>query len=53
MKKALSVCSIVLRIVLCVLVGVLLVYNVYMLNLYQQAVEDQQIIEYTEYITEY
>ena len=28
-------------------------YNVYMLNLYQQAVEDQQIIEYTEYITEY
>lgn len=31
MKKALSVCSIVLRIVLCVLVGVLLVYNVYML----------------------
>ena len=31
MKKALSVCSLVLRIVLCVLVGVLLVYNVYML----------------------
>ena len=28
MKKVLSVCSIVLRIVLCVLVGVLLVYNV-------------------------
>lgn len=31
MKKALSVCSLILRIVLCVLVGVLLVYNVYML----------------------
>ena len=31
MKKALSVCSLVLRIVLCVLVGVLLVYNVYIL----------------------
>lgn len=28
-------------------------YNVYMLNLYQQAVEDQQIIEYSETITEY